>query len=85
MVDFDPYESAKRMNDEAALDSWRRYEEALRSAPVIAIKPHPYLQYEYPDRTGEYGPLSEIWEESIRQVLQMYEGSFAEAFAAFSK
>lgn len=84
MVDFDPYESAKRMNDEAALDSWRRYEEALLSAPVIAINPHPYLQYEYPDQTNEYGALPGIWEESIRQVLQMYEGSFAQAFAAFS-
>lgn len=80
-MDFDPYESARRMNDQAALDSWARYERDLQSAPVIAIKPTPYLQYENPDETGEYGALPWIWEESIRQVLEIYEESLEHAVA----
>lgn len=83
MVEFDPYESAKQMGDQASLDSWARYEDALLSAPVIAIKPFPYLQYEHPKETDEYGPVHEIWDESIRQVVGIYEESFAQAFAPF--
>lgn len=82
-MDFDPYESARRMNDEVTLDSWKRYEEALLSAPIIAIRPEPHLQYDYPDKRGEYDALPEIWEESIQQVIQIYEQSFAQAFALF--
>lgn len=83
-MNFDPYENVKLMNDQVALDSWGRYEDALLSAPVIAIAPEPYLRYEHPEETDEYGPVPEIWEESIRQVLEIYEESFAQAFAQFS-
>ncbi len=80
-MDFDPYVSAKRMNDQFALDSWAKYEVALLSAPVIAISPQPFLQYEHPEKANEYGALPEIWEESTRQILKIYERSFAQVVA----
>lgn len=82
-MEFDPYESAKQMGDQTALDSWQRYEDALLSAPLVAIRPIPYLRYEYPEKTDEYGPVPEIWEESIRQVVGIYEESFAQAFRSY--
>lgn len=78
-MDFNPYEAAKEMNDDAALDSWKSYEDALLSEPVIAITPSPYLQYENPDSTDEYGPTAEIWEQSIQQELDIYQLSLAQA------
>lgn len=81
-MDFDPYENAKQMGDHAALVSWARYEGALLSEPAIAIRPVSYLEYEHPDKRNEYGAAPEIWEESIRQVVDIYEQSFAQVIAS---
>lgn len=82
-MDVDPYENAKNMNDQFALNSWAKYEKALLAAPVVAISPKPFLQYEHPEATNEYGAPPEIWEESTRQILDIYEQSFARAIAQY--
>lgn len=80
MDDWNPFDFATECGDFQQLQRWERERLAFGSGIQIAIVPEPYLRFVRPYEANEYGPLPEVWEDSITAVRDIYEYSLQSAF-----